>query len=130
VGASVRSFLVEGGYWQGAALGCVLINDSAQNGKYRSMFLNGPQAKLLANVPNGPHNVDVSRDITLNSSATITLPTTYLRDGTYYGPAAPLVGTWARGDYVKQSTPSVGAPKGWFCTVAGTPGTWVSEGNL
>jgi parallel beta-helix repeat protein len=44
--------------------------------------------------------------------------------------AAPATGTWAIGDAVKQSVPVVGNPKGWRCTVAGTPGTWVSEGNL
>jgi hypothetical protein len=44
--------------------------------------------------------------------------------------AIPTTGTWAVGDRVQQLTPSVGSPKGWVCTVAGTPGTWVSEGNL
>jgi parallel beta-helix repeat protein len=44
--------------------------------------------------------------------------------------AAPATGTWAVGDAVEQSVPVVGNPKGWRCTVAGTPGTWVSEGNL
>ena len=44
--------------------------------------------------------------------------------------AAPATGTWAVGDRVAQSVPAVGSPKGWSCTVAGTPGTWVSEGNL
>jgi len=44
--------------------------------------------------------------------------------------AAPTIGSWLRGDKVQQSVPTVGQPKGWFCTVAGTPGTWVSEGNL
>jgi len=131
MGANVRSFDVVGGYWQGAALGCVIINDSAVNGRYRCMYLNGLQAKLQIGVPVGPHNVDVSRDITLNSGATVVLPTLlYRQDGAYYGIAAPTTGTWERGAYVKQSTPSVGAPKGWYCTVAGTPGTWVSEGNL
>ena len=43
---------------------------------------------------------------------------------------APNYGTWLRGDYVKNGAPSVGQPKGWYCTVAGTSGTWVSEGNL
>jgi Right handed beta helix region len=47
-----------------------------------------------------------------------------------YLSAAPTAGTWARGDIVKNSAPSVGAARGWVCTVAGTPGTWVSEGNL
>jgi hypothetical protein len=44
--------------------------------------------------------------------------------------AAPLVDTWAVNDRVSQSVPTVGQPKAWACTVAGTPGTWVSEGNL
>lgn len=36
----------------------------------------------------------------------------------------------AAGRRVFNSAPSVGAPKGWICTVSGNPGTWVSEGNL
>jgi hypothetical protein len=44
--------------------------------------------------------------------------------------AAPAVGTWIVGDRAQQLTPVVGQPKGWMCTVAGTAGTWVSEGNL
>lgn len=46
------------------------------------------------------------------------------------GNAAPATGTWAVGDAVWQNVPVAGQPKGWRCTVAGTPGTWVSEGNL
>lgn len=48
----------------------------------------------------------------------------------YYASAAPTTGTWSVGDRVFNSVPSIGQPKGWICTVAGTPGTWVSEGNL
>jgi hypothetical protein len=44
--------------------------------------------------------------------------------------AAPTVGSWAVGDRSINSTPAVGQPKAWACTVTGTPGTWVSEGNL
>lgn len=47
-----------------------------------------------------------------------------------YANAAPVAGTRAVGDRVIQSVPVAGSPKGWRCTVAGTPGTWVSEGNL
>lgn len=38
--------------------------------------------------------------------------------------------TFAVGDRGEQSVPVVGSPKGWRCTVAGAPGTWVSEGVL
>lgn len=48
----------------------------------------------------------------------------------FYSTAVPATGSWLVGDYVKNSAPAVGSPKGWYCTVAGTPGTWVSEGNL
>ena len=46
------------------------------------------------------------------------------------GPAAPTVDSWQVGDRCINSNPVVGQPKSWACTVAGTPGTWVSEGNL
>lgn len=44
--------------------------------------------------------------------------------------ATPSVGTWAVGDHLARQNQTAGQAKGWFCTVAGTPGTWVSEGNL
>lgn len=47
-----------------------------------------------------------------------------------YGIAVPSGDTWEVGDRVINIAPSVGQPKSWVCTVAGTPGTWVSEGNL
>ena len=47
--------------------------------------------------------------------------------------AAPTTGTWAKGDFVLNSNPSelgtAGSKyliHGWQCTVAGTPGTWLS----
>lgn len=48
----------------------------------------------------------------------------------YWASGVPTTGTYAVGDKLFNSTPSVGNPRGWVCTVAGTPGTWVSEGNL
>lgn len=44
--------------------------------------------------------------------------------------AAPTTGTYLVGDRTVNSSPAVGQPKAWVCTVAGTPGTWTSEGNL
>lgn len=37
---------------------------------------------------------------------------------------------WNTGDRAIRFPPLAGSPKAWVCTVAGTPGTWVSEGNL
>lgn len=46
--------------------------------------------------------------------------------------AAPTTGTWAIGDFVRNSAPAeagaVGSKYivfGWLCTVGGTPGTWL-----
>jgi hypothetical protein len=38
--------------------------------------------------------------------------------------------TYEVGDRIVNSVPSSSNPKSWVCTVAGNPGTWVSEGNL
>jgi hypothetical protein len=37
---------------------------------------------------------------------------------------------WVQGSVCYNSAATVGQPKGWICTVSGTPGTWVSMGNL
>jgi hypothetical protein len=47
-------------------------------------------------------------------------------------PSVPMTGTYAQGDFVRNSTPTeagAGGSKyvvfGWLCTVGGTPGTFV-----
>jgi len=54
------------------------------------------------------------------------------RDHSMQGSAAPtgIVLNWVPGDRLVNSVPTAGQPKAWTCTVAGAPGTWVSEGNL
>jgi hypothetical protein len=64
----------------------------------------------------------------------VTATSSYRRDSlgrrVVVGPAAPTTGDWLRGERVINELPAVGSPKAWSCTVSGTPGTWVSEGNL
>lgn len=54
-----------------------------------------------------------------------------------YGTAAPTVGTYVVGDRVNNSAPSeLGSAsskytiRGWVCTVAGAPGTWLQDRGL
>jgi hypothetical protein len=47
-----------------------------------------------------------------------------------FATAIPLTGTWKQGDRLFNASAAIGSPKSWVCTVGGTPGTWVSEGNL
>lgn len=49
---------------------------------------------------------------------------------TTFGTAAPTTGTYNQGSIQYNINATVGQPKGWQCTVTGTPGTWVSMGNL
>lgn len=44
--------------------------------------------------------------------------------------AIPSTGTHQVGSRARNITPAVSSPKAYLCTVAGSPGTWVSEGNL
>jgi len=48
----------------------------------------------------------------------------------FYRSAIPAAGAWVVNDRVIRTPAAAGSPKAWVCTVAGTPGTWVSEGNL
>ena len=48
----------------------------------------------------------------------------------FYKSTVPTTGTWAVGDRCIRLVPVVGQPKAWACVAAGSPGSWVSEGNL
>jgi len=54
------------------------------------------------------------------------------RDFDIRNDAAPTSVTyvWEKGNRVINNNPTVGQPKAWICTAPGSPGTWVSEGNL
>jgi hypothetical protein len=79
----------------------------------------------------GQHNINIASSNFYQSPArNLQASPIFMRDGQYFGPSAPAVGTWFVGARVFNSAPAVGQPKSWVCTVAGTPGTWVSEGNL
>ena len=73
-------------------------------------------------------SMDLSNNWTANT-AKMDNSGTGLRVEWYGATASPASGTWAVGDRAVR-VPVVGQPKAWSCTVAGTPGTWVSEGNL
>ena len=64
-------------------------------------------------------------------SATLNPPPRLIRSSNTPASTAPWSGmTWNVGDRAVRETPEVGQAKAWSCTVAGTPGTWVSEGVL
>jgi hypothetical protein len=44
--------------------------------------------------------------------------------------AAPASGAWMIGSMAFNTAPASGQPRGWVCTVSGTPGTWISMGAL
>lgn len=121
-----------------------LINNTIVAGSTLAFDVGGSPTIVMGNVANTSGRLDTFAHTVMNNAMTISTigGTWYNGGGTYRLPdnslsrnmvwltAAPVAGTWAQGDIVKNSAPSVGQPKGWVCTVAGTPGTWVSEGNL
>lgn len=44
--------------------------------------------------------------------------------------APPTTGTWAVGDKVYHTSPTIGTYLGWVCTAGGTPGTWQGFGQV
>ena len=69
-----------------------------------------------------------SESYKINDSGTNSLISTVT--GSWESQNVPTKGTWERGQTFYRPQPTVGSPIGWVCTVAGTPGTWVSLGNL
>jgi len=109
----------------GGACGLIEITGNYANQGAQGIYLNSVVTKMVlgANDFSG---------CTLNTNLLAT-PTTFvdLNTNTWnFGTVAPTTGPWKVGQRRFNSVPAVGQPKSWVCTVAGTPGTWVSEGNL
>lgn len=47
-----------------------------------------------------------------------------------FAAAAPVAGTWAQGEIVFNTGAAIGGALGWYCTTAGTPGTWTALPNV
>lgn len=47
-----------------------------------------------------------------------------------WGAAIPTTTLHQQGSRRVNSTPTIGQPKAWLCSVSGTPGTWISEGAV
>lgn len=61
------------------------------------------------------------------ASPTLTLSTFKIE---FFAAAPPLTGNWTVGSSIVNSSPAVGSPVGWVCSVAGPPGTWTALANL
>lgn len=77
----------------------------------------------------GSTTSDALRGLETNVITAVTTPYT-LSGSNSVGTTAPTTGTWRIGERCINMSPAVSQPKAWVCTVSGTPGTWVSEGNL
>jgi hypothetical protein len=108
------SCVFDGNQLHDSTQGFVFLSDANNFGFYTNNTFFG----------NGTNTVDVYGFNTLRPAVSVS--PVYL----FYRSTFPTAGTWRVGDRVINTTPTVGQPKSWVCTVAGTPGTWVSEGNL
>ena len=128
------------------ATGKNFYEDNYISGFYRGIQIADESVAVFRNTTVGSTDVGLfkSGDVTANyeaadnswDSANPFLLSAYSRTGSTHDqavlkyPAAPTALTWTHGDITWNEQPAVGSPKGWMCTVAGTPGTWVSMGNL
>jgi len=123
---TIENFLLQGNDYN------VRISAANDNALYNGQMLNAQTADFYFPVVNADR-LFVS-NVKANFAGVATLPykmqTLSGGQKQVMAAAAPTTNTWAVGDVCINSTPVVGQPKGWRCTVAGTPGTWVSEGNL
>lgn len=73
-----------------------------------------------------------SASITTNAFISAASPTLLINHGNTWngqatqGTVSPAAGTWAVGDYCRNTAPTATSQLGWVCTTAGTPGTWTA----
>jgi parallel beta-helix repeat protein len=122
---------VTGGFWYGDIWSALFLLDSCTNTDIGTANFDGSQSGMFQNFPTAPHANNYKSGI-FGVGTRVTLAIVFMRDGTYYSSANPstFTGSWVSGTYIRNAVPVVGQPKGWYCTVSGAPGTWVSEGNL
>lgn len=122
-----RATVISGGFM----LEAKIVVDGAQECEIGGVRFQGAGAGVDITEANDRATVNLKRSsCSFADGATITRGAYYMEDGARYGPATPTTGTWVRGERLFNSLPAVASPKSWVCTVGGTPGTFVSEGNL
>lgn len=85
---------------------------------------------MIGNVSVLDSGASVTIHFTSNNAANLSAITDSGNSWNYAAAVPSGTDYWVVGQKVINSAPAVGQPKGWLCTVTGTPGTWVSEGNL
>lgn len=75
-------------------------------------------------------NLSLSQPEFGNWNSTIADAVSPVTEKNYYWTKAPTQLAHVVNERVINSVPTIGQPKSWVCTASGTPGTWVSEGNL
>lgn len=95
----------------------------------RYIFAPGPTNTVITGVSYDKFRSEIGVSLPLDG-VTTTGPRTVYTTNTPTAIAPWNAIAWRVGDRAIFLTPTVGSPKAWVCTVAGTPGTWVSEGNL
>jgi len=126
------SVLHHGGFMLQAWIGV----EQASNVEVDGVHFRGSRAGLVVTELNNRATNNIGPSNTFVDGATLVKPTFYMLHGIRYGPSVPTTGTWAVGEFLRNSAPSASSPVvEWVCTVAGTPGTFsaskwlVTSGN-
>jgi hypothetical protein len=132
--SAVTSFLSNGVYND-----CTISNGSTITASYVACVFNNTTINASVNISQvGAQRMSFIGQTYVNGTLTLNGGST---SACVFGPdfrvnaqsalnTPPGGSAWLVGDTTKNIAPAVGSPKGWICTVAGTPGTWTSTGNL
>lgn len=123
IGSNNKGVTFNGGF----VLDGYIIIDSAQHVDIGGIYFSGTGG-LTVGEANNRATVNVRSSNSFVDGAVLSLPSFYMKDGVRYGPSVPTTGTWAVGEFLRNSTPSATSPVvEWTCITAGTPGTFRAE---
>lgn len=154
-GNQVQNLVISGNLLSGGDNSCVSLNfvsASAVDAVVTGNTLRAGNATAISHA--SCTNIRYSNNY-VNGTGTIILTTTGVCTGSFYdrsnfgagigagisngatgflitqsGTAFPSAGIWAVGDHVVNSAPAAAGIPGWYCTTAGTSGTWKAEAVL
>jgi len=133
-GQQFSNVMVSGNNITGAVTGDIYTSGTAQTTgvfdiNHRSKTAGSPIDQVIVSTVGGVWYDSVAKRL-YNAIYTGPSGSEVVWRSTEYLLAAPAGGKHYTGDRWIQASPSVGNPKGGYCTVTGTPGTWVNDANL
>jgi hypothetical protein len=126
--SNVNNLTASNNTFSGSGANCGTVN-ACLNARFTNNNFIGTSAKFMTATSTCTGSYVDRTNYWIPATATPTVAGTGVKIE-FFASAAPTTGNWSVGSTAIQSSPAVGSPNGWVCTVGGTPGTWVALANL